>query len=151
MTFYITAEVLSLVFLLLSFYPIMRYGTLAGVLVPQHFTDGRVDIWTTRTWFIYASLIFIALFLLLTVCQLHPTFINVPISSDKLSAKNRTLLASSFAQFLKVWCMAMCAYLSISNYRIALGKAQTLNSTVRGLLFICGIIHLSLIILQRRD
>ena len=65
-------EVLAAMFLLLSLYPIMKYGTLAGIQVPQHYSKGgSVDIWTTREFFIYLGLISIALYSFLSVCQSH--------------------------------------------------------------------------------
>ena len=139
----IILEVLAAVFLLLSLYPVMRYGTLADIQVPQHYSkDGAVDIWTTRVFFIYLGLICIALYSLITVCQFHPNMVNIPFSS-KMSAQDRASLGKSIARSLKLWCMAICAFLSISSYRIALGKEQCLNDTVWCIILICAIIHIA--------
>lgn len=140
-------EIVAGLFLLLSLYPIMRYGTLADVQVPQHFSkDGFVDIWTTRKIFIYLGLIFIALYSFLSVCQSHPNWINIPFDG-KMSEQDRTSLAKSVAVAIKLWCMAICAYLSISSYRIALGKEQCMNDTVKCIIYLCAIVHLSLILI----
>ena len=140
-------EVLAAVLLLLSLYPVMRYGTLAGIQVPQHYNkDGCVDIWTTREFFIYLGLISMALYSFISVCQSHPKMVNIPFSS-KMSAQDRASLGKSIAESLKFWCMAMCAFLSISSYRIALGKGQCLNDTVNGLILTCAIVHITLILL----
>ena len=142
-------EVLAAMFLLLSLYPIMKYGTLAGIQVPQHYSKGgSVDIWTTREFFIYLGLISIALYSFLSVCQLHPRMVNIPFSS-RMSAQDRASLGRSIARSLKAWCMAICAFLSISSYRIALGKEQCLNNTVNCIILVCAIVHISLILLRK--
>ena len=136
-------ELLAAVFLLLSLYPLMRYGTLAGLQVPQHFTgDGCINIWSTREIFIYLGLIFMAVYAFMWVCQIHPKMVNIPFSS-KMSAQDRASLGKSIARSLKLWCMAICAFLSISSYRIALGKEQCLNDTVWCIILICAIIHIA--------
>lgn len=142
-------EVLSALFLLISLYPIVRYGTLAGLQVPQHYSqDGSVNIWTSRVIFIYLGLICIALYSFITVCQFHPNMVNIPFGR-KMSAQDRASLATSIARFLKVWGMAIIAHLSISSYRIAIGKEQCLNNTVEHVLLICATVHLSMILLSR--
>ena len=143
-------EVLAAIFLILSFYPVMRYGSLAGIQVPQHYSNGCADIWTTRVIFIYFGLIGIAIYSFISVCQSHPNMVNIPFSS-KMSVQDRASLATSIARLLKVWCMAQFAYLSISSYRIALGKEHSLNNTVQCVIVLCAIIHLSAILLSRRD
>ncbi len=139
-------EVSAAVLLLLSLYPVMRYGTLADVNIPQHYTDGCVDIWSTRVIFIYFALIAIAVYALLWVGQSHPKMMNIPFGS-KMSVQDRASLGKSIARSLKAWCMALFAYLSISSYRIALGKEQCLNDTVMCMILACAIIHLSLILI----
>lgn len=142
-------EVLAALFLLLSLYPIMRYGTLAGLQVPQHYSqDGSVDIWTGREIFIYFGVICIALYSFITVCQFHPNMVNIPFGR-KMSAQDRASLATSIARFLKVWGMAIIAHLSVSSYRIAIGKEQCLNNTVEHVMLICATVHLSIILLSR--
>lgn len=143
-------EVLALIFLLLSLYPIMRYGTLADIQVPQHYSkDGCVDNWTTRVFFIYLGLIQIVLYSLITVCQSHPNMVNIPFSS-KMSVEDRASLATSVAGLLKLWCMAIFAFLSISSYRIAIGKELYLNDTILHIIYFCAIIHLSIILIFRK-
>ena len=141
-------EILAVIFLLLSLYPIMRYGTLAGVQVPQHFSKGCVDIWTTRVIFIYIALIGIVIYALLSFCQVHPNMINIPFDS-KISVQDKALMATSLARFLKLWCMAMFAFLSISFYRIAIGKEQCLNNFILYIILLSSIIHLCLILFLR--
>ncbi|MDO5442583.1 MAG: hypothetical protein Q4G10_02805 [Bacteroidia bacterium] len=143
-------EVLSAFFLVISLYPVLRYGMLAGVRVPQHFTKGCVDIWTGREMFIYLALIFVAIYALLSLCQLHPNWVNIPFDS-KMSVEARASLGKSIAGLLKVWCMADFAFLSISAYRIALGKAQCLNNTVQCIIVLCAVVHLVLILMFRKD
>ena len=143
-------EILAAVFLLLSLYPLMRYGTLANLQVPQHYTKGCVDIWSGREMFIYQALIFIAIYALLTVCQFHPNMIHIPFG-DKISVEAWASLGKSIARLLKVWFMVYFAFLSISSYRIALGKAQCLNNTIICIIIFCAIIHLALILLLRKD
>lgn len=143
-------EILAAIFLLLSFYPIMRYGTLADVRVPQHYSNGCVDIWTTREMFIYLALIFIAMYALFSVCQLHPNMVNIPFVKN-MSLEARASTGKSIAGLLKVWCTAYFAFLSISSYRIALGKDQCLHNTIPCIIVLCAIIHLFLIILLRKD
>ena len=109
-------EVLAAIFLILSFYPVMRYGSLAGIQVPQHYSNGCADIWTTRVIFIYLGLIGIAIYSFISVCQSHPNMVNIPFSS-KMSVQDRASLASSIARLLKVWCMAQFAFLSMASYR----------------------------------
>lgn len=148
--FSIFLEVLAVVFLLLSFYPIMRYGTLAGIQVPQHYTNGCVDIWSTRVIFIYIALIGIVIYALLSVYQAYPNMVNIPFSS-KMSVQDKKLLAKSIARFLKVWCMAMFAFVSVSSYRVALGKETCLNNTIVYIIVLCAIIHLAFILLLRKN
>lgn len=144
----VLVEVFSAFFLLLSLYPLMRYGTLAGIDVPQHFSKGGcVDAWTTRVMFIYLGLIFAAMYILLSLCRLHPNWINLPFSGEQARAS----LAPSIAGFLKLWCMAQFAYLSISAYRIALGKEQCLNNTIQWIIILCAAVHLGLILAFRKD
>ena len=143
-------ELLAAIFLLLSFYPLMRYGTLADIQVPQHYTRGCVDIWSSREMFIYQALLFIAIYVLLTVCQFHPNMINIPFGG-KRSVEAWASLGKSIARLLKVWCMAFFAFLSISSYRIALGKAQCLNNTIPCIIISCAIVHLALIVLLRKE
>ena len=147
----IISEVLAAVFLLLSFYPIMRYGDLAGIQVPQHYSNGCVDIWSTRVIFVYLALIGMALYSLISLCQLYPNFVNLPFASRSMSEQDKILLARSIARFLKVWCMSMFAFLSISSYRIAIGKDNCLNNTVVYILVFCAIAHLSFILLSRNE
>ena len=143
-------EILAVIFLLLSFYPLMRYGTLADIQVPQHYTKGCVDIWAGRQILIYQVLIFISIYALLTVGQFHPKLINNPFES-KMSEAARASLGKSIARLLKVWSMAYFAFLSISSYRIALGKAQCLNNTIRCIILLCAIVHLAIILILRKD
>lgn len=146
--FSVFLEVLAAVFLLISLYPVMRYGTLADIQVPQHYSKGgSVDTWTTRKIFIYLGLISIALYSFISVAQSHPKLVNIPFSS-KMSVQDRASLGKSIARALKVWCMAVCAFLSISSYRIALGKEQCLNDTVNCIILACAIVHISLILLR---
>ena len=139
-------EITAALFLLLSFYPLMRYGTLADIQVPQHYTKGCVDIWTGREMFIYLALIFTAIYALLWVSQLYPKIINNPFKSI-MSAEARASLGKSIARLLKVWIMAHFAFLSISSYRIALGKAQCLNNTIPCIIISCAIVHIALILI----
>lgn len=147
----IILEVLAAMFLILSFYPIMRYGSLAGIPIPQHYSkDGCVDIWTTRAAFIYLGLIFIAVYAFLSFCQSHPKFVNVPFSG-KMPEQDRASLGTAIAGWIKLWCTALFAYLSISTYRIALGKTGYLNNTIMCIIALCAIIHLALILFFRKD
>lgn len=140
-------EVLAMVFLILSLYPLMRYGTLADVQVPQHYSkDGCVDIWTTRKYFIYLGLFSIALYSILSVAQSHPNLVNIP-HGNEMSVQDRASVAKSIARSIKVWLMAFCAFMSMSSYRIALGKEQCLNDTVSCIIGACALVHISLILL----
>lgn len=142
----VISEILSFVFLLLSLYPIFRYGSLEGLAVPQHYSpDGAVDIWSDRTMLLFLSLISVLMYALMTAFQRHPKFVNIPFS-DKLSDGERTALGSSIAQMLKIWVMAVFAYLSVSSYRIALAKEESLNRTYTWIILLCALVHLAVIL-----
>ena len=91
-----------------------------------------------------------AVYAFMWVCQIHPKMVNIPFSS-RMSDLDRASLAISIARCLKLWCMALFAWLSISSYRIALGKADYLNGTFRWILLLGALFHLSCILISRRD
>ena len=46
-------EIIAVVLLLATMFPLLHYGVLAGIPVPRHFFRGEINAWGDRTVFLY--------------------------------------------------------------------------------------------------
>ena len=130
-------EIIAAGLLLAVCYPLFRYGSLEGVVVPWHFSGGEVDSWGNRTVFIWLAAIAAAIYGLLWVTQKYPRLVNIP----GVDTAANPLAAQAMASALKMWSMALFAWLSIRLYLIALGKASRPLVGVLLLILLATLIH----------
>ena len=135
-TKHIVLECISAVMLAVSAFPLVMYGRLKGLRVPQHLTKGVVDVWGERSFFIYLFLVILTLYVLLS-------FVYRRYKDKKIDGK--------VLPWLKLWIMVWFAYLVNSTYMIAIGKTTSINRVIQWVIVVCALIHLSLIFLLRSD
>jgi len=122
-------EILSIAFLCVSTFPLFMFGKLKDIPVPQHYTNGEVDVWGTRNVFIYLFLITALLYALLSV---------------------RTAVTPKVSRWLKLWVMVWFAFLAVSTYLIAIGNQSSMSVAVRWGILGCALVHLFLTLLFQR-
>ena len=139
-------EIITAVLLLVTLFPLVHYGELAGIPVPKHFFHGEIDAWGDRTVFLYLALIAAALYGLLFFVQKHPRLINLP----RQAGEDNPALATAIGRAIKMWGIAVFAWLSLSLYLMAVGKLAQPLSGVTWTLLAAMAIHLLYLIFRQR-
>ena len=139
-------EIITAVLLLVTLFPLVHYGELAGIPVPRHFFHGEIDAWGDRTVFLYLALIAAALYGLLFFVQKHPRLINLPWQAGE----DNPVLATAIGRALKMWGIAVFAWLSLSLYLMAVGKLAQPLSGVTWMLLTAMAVHLLYLIFRQR-
>lgn len=139
-------EIIAVVLLLATMFPLLHYGVLAGIPVPRHFFRGEINAWGDRTVFLYLAIFAIALYGLLFFVQKHPRMINMP----RQSGEENPVLATVIGRALKMWVMAVFAWISLSLYLLAVGKLARPLSGVTCALLAAMVVHLVFLFLRQR-
>lgn len=139
-------EIITAVLLLVTLFPLVHYGELAGIPVPRHFFHGKIDAWGDRTVFLYLALIAAALYGLLFFVQKHPRLINLP----RQAGEDKPALAIAIGRAIKMWGIAVFAWLSLSLYLMAVGKLAQPLSGVTWTLLAAMVVHLLYLIFRQR-
>ena len=139
-------EIITAVLLLVTLFPLIHYGELAGIPVPRHFFHGEIDAWGDRTVFLYLVLIAAALYGLLFFVQKHPRLINLP----RQAGEDNPALATAIGRAIKMWGIAVFAWLSLSLYLMAVGKLAQPLSGVTWTLLAAMAVHLLYLIFRQR-
>ena len=139
-------EIITAVLLLVTLFPLLHYGELAGIPGPKPFFHGKVNAWGDRTVFLYLALIALAFYGLLFFIQTHPQLINLP----RQAGEDNLVLATAIGRAIKLWGIAVFAWLSLSLYLIAIGKLAQPLSGVTWTLLVAMAIHLLFLILRQR-
>lgn len=139
-------EIITAVLLLVTLFPLVHYGELAGIPVPRHFFHGEIDAWGDRTVFLYLALIAAALYGLLFFVQKHPRLINLP----RQTGEGNPALATAIGRAIKMWGIAVFAWLSLSLYLMAVGKLAQPLSGVTWTLLAAMALHLLYLIFRQR-
>ena len=122
-------EIITAVLLLVTLFPLVHYGELAGIPVPRHFFHGEI-----------------ALYGLLFFVQKHPRLINLP----RQAGEDNPALATAIGRAIKMWGIAVFAWLSLSLYLMAVGKLAQPLSGVTWMLLTAMAVHLLYLIFRQR-
>ena len=139
-------EIIAVVLLLATMFPLLHYGVLAGIPVPRHFFRGEINAWGDRTVFLYLPIFAIALYGLLFFVQKHPRLINMP----RQSGEENPVLATVVGRALKMWMTAVFAWMSLSIYLLAVGKLARPLTGVTYVLLAAMVVHLVFLFLRQR-
>lgn len=139
----IVFECISAALLCATAFPLIKYKELNGVSVPQHFSHGNVDIWGTRRVFVFLLIVAVFLYVILSICQKHPSWLTLP---NLVLPEKGVLIAQDVALYLKLWIMVWIFFLSISSYLIAVGRLNSINIAIKWVIIGCAIVHLMLLL-----
>jgi len=116
------AEVISVLFLMVSIYPILTYSDLPET-IPTHFNlQGEVDDWGERSTIlmlpVFASITYIGM----TLIQRYPQAMNYPvkIKPEKLPAVYQ--IGIRFMRYMKTVGIITLASITMNTYSIAVFK-----------------------------
>jgi uncharacterized membrane protein len=137
-----TIEILSIICLIGSAYPMLRIGKLPDV-IPVHFNiTGVADGWGSR-WFIgIIPLCAIVMYLSCSFAERYPKMINYPVNIKKLKSnealKSIHQLGIRVVRYIKLFAVTCLCYLSNAVFSVAITKGDKLNVIVLGI-FLVGI------------
>ena len=136
-TFRLAYEIIAVGLLLAVCYPLFRYGSLEGVQVPWHYSNGAIDSWGGRSIFIWLAVIATVIYGLLWLAGKFPQLINIP----GIDTREKPQAARTMASALKMWSMALFAWLSIPLYLMAIGKTARPLIGVLYIILAAAVLH----------
>ncbi len=133
--------VLSLLFLVTSFVPLLFWGRLESVEVPLHFNYAGVpDSWGSCGNLLVLPLVACVVCFLALYCIRKPQLINYPVKISKENRQRLFPLGIKFVQYINIGVMLLLSYISNSSLMIALGHWTKMP--VGPLYFLLGLIIL---------
>ena len=139
-------EIISLLALLWSFFPLLFYDRLGNdVLIPIHYNlAGEIDGWGGRHFLWIIPLIALVFYIGLSLFEKFYKRANYPLKVTERNANYLYRQRVRLSRHLKVFSLLIFAYLNNSSYAIAVNKGSGLNKFV--MIFLMGGLFLSLII-----
>ncbi len=126
-------EVLAVVGLLWSFWPLLRYGSLdEGTRIPVHFNAaGEVDGWGDKGALLLLPVIAILVYAGMTALEKAPKkSFNYPVKVTQANADTLHKLGVGLIRSMKVFMVFLFAYLNNTAFFIAEGGGTKLNEVV---------------------
>ena len=138
-------EIVSVLALLWSFYPLLFYGRLSDeTLIPIHYNlAGEIDGWGGRYFLWIIPLIALVFYIGLSVFEKYYKRSNYPYKVTEENANHLYRQRVRLSRHLKVFSLLIFAYLNNSSYAIAVGKGAGLSKFI--MIFLMAGLFLSLI------
>jgi hypothetical protein len=124
-------EILSMVFLIASFYPLFHIGKLNDV-IPVHFNIyGEADGWGNRNTLCVIPLIAVIMYILLSGVEKYYKKFNYPVNPVKFKNEKITntlyRMGIRLIRHLKLFAIMFFCYLSNVMFEVAVNKDDRLN------------------------
>jgi hypothetical protein len=119
-------EIVSLIALLCSFYPVLLYSKLSNeVLIPVHYDlNGEVDGWGGRNSLWIMPLIVLGVYIGLSIVEKYPKAINYPCKVTEQNATYIHRMGVQLMRHIKLFSTLLSAYMNNFAYAVAMGKCS---------------------------
>jgi len=128
-------NIVSAAVLLASFYPLLFWNRLEGVLIPTRFgLDGMPDRWGDMTSLLILCVIATAAYVFFLACQRAPQLMNTLEPEPEKITPGLSFVVKDFISHLCLVCMLLHSSISNFGLAVALGKAQAMPSWIYAVL-----------------